>query len=91
MLLRESYKASPKPFTLKGFLPGLSTLSLMFIGICATTNSGLANALNWTDLTCGVLAPLVDFKTNLPTIYLETSDICFSLSPVPEVCVNALT
>ena len=37
---------TPKPFTLKGFLPGLSTLSLMFIGICATTNSGLANALH---------------------------------------------
>ena len=60
----------------------------MFIGTCATTNSGLANARNCTDFTLGVFVPFADFKTNLPTIYLETSAICFSYL-LPVVCVNS--
>ena len=63
----------------------------MFIGIWATTVSGLGNALNWTDLTLGVLDVLVVDKVILPIRYLETSSTCTSLSPVPPVWVRAVT
>ena len=90
MSRNEEYNASPKPLTVIGVLPGLSTLSLILIGICATTSSGLANARNCTDFTLGVLTPSLDFKTTFPIIYLDTSAICFSSSPVPDTCVKAL-
>ena len=73
-----------------GFLPGLSTLSDMFIGICATTNSGLANALNCNDFNCGDAEP-VDVNITLPIINLATGEIWNSLSPVPANCVNAVS
>ena len=58
----------------------------MLIGILATTNSGLANARNCTDLTLGVLEVLDVLRVILPTKYLDTFSICTSLSPVPVVC-----
>ena len=60
----------------------------MFIGTCATTSSGLANARTCIDLTLGVFTPSL-LKTTLGIIYLDTSDICLSTSPIPLICLKA--
>ena len=58
-------------------------------GICTTTNSGLANALNWIDLNFGVESIVGVLSTTFAVIYLATLVSCCSSPPIPDNWFNS--